>query len=174
MNKTLKGGRMDIAPVWHRLANRRAWPNLDRDFPHVSETVARLAETLERVFGRSFGLTDREIAVFSTGRLACEDFYEIAFLAEHGLGFAAMKLLRGIYERTVVGRYIALNPVQAEAFADYRAIDAERLDRRAAQVYGTNWNPKRNQEVQELFASVEKKYKWQPCATCDAVPQPSF
>jgi hypothetical protein len=40
---------------------------------------------------------------------------EIAFLAENGLGFAAMKLLRGIYERTVVGRYTALNPDQAEA-----------------------------------------------------------
>src|SRR5207253_1844410 len=88
--------------------------------------------------------------------------------------FAAMKLLRGIYERTVVGRYIALNPDQAEAFAEYRAIDAERFDRRAAQVYGSNWNPKRDQEVQELFATVEKKYKWQPCATCGNVPQPGF
>lgn len=170
----MKSVRMDIAPVWRRLANRRAWPNLDRDFPLFSETVVRLAETLEKVFGRSFDLTDREVAVFSTGRLACEDFYEIAFLAEEGLGFAAMKLLRGVFERTVVGRYIALNPDEAEAFAEYRAIDAERLDRRAAQVYGANWKPKRNQEVQKLFASVQKKYRWQPCATCGVVPQPSF
>jgi hypothetical protein len=31
------------------------------------------------------------------GRLCLEDFTEIVFLVEHGYGYAALKLLRGLY-----------------------------------------------------------------------------
>lgn len=160
--------------VWDKLAERTSWKRLDRDFPRFSETMALLAQTMRKIFARSMDLLESQMAVFSTGRLACEDLYEIAFLAEHDLGFAALKLLRGIYERTVVGRYIALNPKEAEAFGEYRAVDAHRFDRRAAEVYGAKWPAKRNPEMQKLFEKIKSNYKWEACDTCGLVPQPSF
>jgi hypothetical protein len=167
-------GSMSEAMVWERLAERTSWKTLDRDFPRFSETLELLAGTMRKIFARNMDFLESQIAVFSTGRLACEDLYEIAYLAEHGLGFAALKLLRGIYERTVVGRFIALNPDQAEAFGEYRAIDARRYDRRAAEVYGAKWNPKRDAEMQKLFDHIKHKYKWEACDKCGLTPQPSF
>jgi hypothetical protein len=92
----------------------------------------RLAGSMEKTFDRNLDdLVDRSMAVYSTGRLACEDFVEIAFLAEHGYGFAALKLLRGIYERAVVGRHIASDPGEAERFFNYSIIDMEKFRNRA-------------------------------------------
>jgi len=160
--------------VWDKLAERTSWKRLDRDFPRFSETMVLLAGTMKKIFARSMDLLESQIAVFSTGRLACEDLYEIAFLAEHGLGFAALKLLRGIYERAVVGRYIALNPTEAEAFGEYRALDAHRYERRAKDVYGEKWKARRNVEMQDLFESIKSKYKWEACDKCGLAPQANF
>jgi hypothetical protein len=88
---------------WITLGDSNVWRNLGQDFPGIRQAFKGLAETMEKVFRRDLDeLVGDSIAVYSTGRLACEDFVEIAFLAEHGYGVAALKLLRGIHERTVV------------------------------------------------------------------------
>jgi len=126
------------------------------------------------VFERNIDFIDHSVAVYSTGRLACEDFVEIAFLAEHGYGFAALKLLRGIYERTVVGRYIASDSDQAERFHDYNVIDTQKFSNRASGVYGSDWNPRIDPQRQQQYKDAKKKFKYEPCPQCGRPPQDSF
>jgi hypothetical protein len=114
------------------------------------------------------------LAVYSTGRLACEDFVEIAFLAEHGYGFAALKLLRGIYERTVVGRYIASDPEDAQRFHDFNIIDAHKFSKRAAGVYASDWQPKQDPERVKFYKEMKDKFKYDPCEKCERSTQDSF
>ena len=116
-----------------------------------------MAGTMEKIFDRKLDLIDRSIAVYSTGRLACEDFVEIAFLAEHGYGFAALKLLRGIYERTVVGRHIASDPEEAGRFFDYMVIDKEKFRNRASEVYRSDWQVKARLERRDALPRDERK-----------------
>jgi hypothetical protein len=59
--------------------------------------------TLEN--GRDF--SEADLAVYSLGRLACEDFFEVMVVAEHGLGIAGLKLMRGLYERAITAEYIS-------------------------------------------------------------------
>lgn len=87
----------------------------------------------------------------SSRRLACEDFVEIAFLAEHGYGFAALKLLRGIYERAVVGGYIASDPQEAQRLHDYIFIDSHKFSNRAGAVYTSDWQPKQDPECETFL-----------------------
>jgi hypothetical protein len=161
-------------PPWVTLGDSRVWPNLERDFPGIYPVFKRLAGTMEKVFNRNIEFTNRCMAVYSTGRLACEDFVEIAFLAEHGYGFAALKLLRGIYERTVVGRYIASNPDEAERFHDYNVIDAQKFSNRASGVYGSDWNPRIDPDRQKEYEAARKEFKYEPCSQCGRPPQDSF
>ena len=133
-----------------------------------------MAGTMEKIFDRKLDLIDRSIAVYSTGRLACEDFVEIAFLAEHGYGFAALKLLRGIYERTVVGRHIASDPEEAGRFFDYMVIDKEKFRNRASEVYRSDWQVKRDLNDETLYLEMKEKFKYDPCEKCGRSTQDSF
>lgn len=159
---------------WVTLGDVRVWPNLERGFPGISDVFMRLAGTMEKVFNRNVEFVDRSFAVYSTGRLACEDLVEIAFLAEHGYGFAGVKLLRGIYERTVVGRHIASNPEEAERFYDYNVIDAQKFSNRAAGVYASDWQPKRDPERERIYEEMKKTFKYDPCEKCGRSTQDSF
>jgi hypothetical protein len=155
---------------WTTLADAAVWPTLGRKFPGVSDAFRGLADTMEKTFNRNFDPAERNLAVYSTGRLACEDMVEIAFLVEHGYGFAATKLLRGIYERTVVGRYIASNPDEALRFFEFYVIDRVRFDNRLFKVYVPEWKRPPSQELDEF----KKKFKYKNCPECGRAPQDSF
>lgn len=160
---------------WITLGDSNVWRNLGQDFPGIRQAFKGLAETMEKVFRRDLDeLVGDSIAVYSTGRLACEDFVEIAFLAEHGYGVAALKLLRGIYERTVVGRHIASDPQEARRFFDYNIIDMEKFRNRAARVYTSDWEPLRDSEDEKIYEQMRKQFKYDPCENCGRSTQDSF
>lgn len=117
--------------------------------PLFFRCVPALHEMVGKVFERSFldrGPADR--VIFYLGELASEDFGEILFLAGNGSGIAALKLLRGLYERTVNAGYISLHTGEVTdflAFGDFElgkllilaretGLDPQLSPERAAQV----------------------------------------
>jgi hypothetical protein len=156
------------------LADASKWRSLEVKFPGISGAFQRLAETVEKTVNREVAAEHPLIAVYSTGILACEDFAEIAFLAENDYGFAALKLLRGMYERVVVGRYIALNQDEAQNFYDYWVIDWHKFSTRANTVYGSGWQKEPPTRVKESYEQMKKKFKYDPCPQCGRPTQDSF
>ena len=69
---------------WITLASPQLWHNLEDSFHGITDNFMRLAAMMQKVFHREWDGEGMHAAIFSTGRLACEDFVEIAFFAEHG------------------------------------------------------------------------------------------
>jgi hypothetical protein len=83
-----------------------------------------------KCFGREYQPANRaEDVVFDLGQACRDDFGEVVFLAVHGHGNGAMKLLRGMFERAVTAAYLMKNPEKAERFVRYAAIQEHRMMR---------------------------------------------
>jgi hypothetical protein len=93
---------------------------LDR-FSHIAEAT-RIA--FERVMPESEPI---ERFVMLYGRVCVEDFHEILLCCGNGYGFAALKLLRALYEKAVTLEYINNNPDELDAFLNHRYISEYKL-----------------------------------------------
>ncbi len=91
--------------------------------PKFHDAFERFMILANRTFGREYRPTDRLQHIgFNLGETCRVDFLEITFLAVHGWGIGASKLLRGLYERAVTLAYMIKHPEKAERFLRYAAI----------------------------------------------------
>jgi Family of unknown function (DUF5677) len=100
----------------------------DRRHPQWREVLGRLSDALNLAFTRTevMDTAVEKIAHFY-GRLVVEDFMEIFLVAVNGYGFAAVKLLRSMYEHTVTLEYLNDHPDEVEDFIDYDAVQQYKL-----------------------------------------------
>lgn len=90
------------------VGNPNEWKEFEDRHRLFFERYVQLSDAQNRAFIRPLvAPTHRDLLVFYTGRLAVDDFQEILLLAGNGNGVAALKILRGMYERTVDGRYLS-------------------------------------------------------------------
>lgn len=95
-------------------------------------------------------------AIFGLGQLCAEDFQEILLLSGNGYGTGAMKILRGMFERTVDAFYLDKHPEEAEAFFDFADVDLSKLIRSAEEHFGGKFmSEERLTEVQKLKEQAE-------------------
>jgi len=103
-----------------------ATPESDAFFdrnPRFYPAFERLMTLANKTFGREHKPKNRTEQIgFSLGETCRVDFLEIVFLAVHGFGIGASKLLRGLYERAVALAYMIKHPEKAERFVRYGAI----------------------------------------------------
>src|SRR5437868_2048187 len=57
--------------------------------------------------------------IYYLNRNIAEDFFEILTLAANGLGLAAKRLLRGMFEKLLTSGYLEKHPDQAERFSEF-------------------------------------------------------
>ncbi len=96
-----------------------------------------------------------DFVVFYFGRVCAEDFLEILNLCANGYGIGAMKLLRGMYERAVVARYLHLNPDETDAFLDWEIVSRGKAAKLVRETFGDALPPERLEELKN--AEVEAK-----------------
>ena len=65
--------------------------------------------------------------ILELGSLAAEDLSEVVILCYNGLGRGALKILRGMFERTVTLFHLDEHPNEAQAFENYDAIDKYKM-----------------------------------------------
>jgi len=107
--------------------------------PHAFRAFMNLVGLANKAFGREWSAANRsEDVVFNLGDTYRRDFLEIAFLTVNGHGLAAMKLLRGLYERAVTAEYIRRNPTKAERFVRYGAIQEHKALKSAINAVGAD------------------------------------
>src|SRR5260370_528818 len=92
---------------------RKETRNLDR------QTMARVAKAIDSLADnpRRQGLT-----VFMLGRRCANDFSEILLLTSNGYGFAALQILRSMFEKLVDARYLHEYPKEVDNFWDYHLV----------------------------------------------------
>ena len=91
--------------------------------PKCEASLDKLGALSNKCFGPEVRTMNRmESISYCLGFTCREDFLEILFLAVNGFGSGALKLLRGLYERTVALAYIIKRPEKAERFIRFAAI----------------------------------------------------
>ena len=88
--------------IWEKLEAVEHFNALAAIFPQFMTVFPSLRALTSLVFDRTFtGAGTPHIIIYGLGRTCLEDLTEILFLAENDYGYAAVKLLRGLYERAV-------------------------------------------------------------------------
>lgn len=68
-----------------------------------------------------------DIIVLVISNICVDDFSEILLLCANGFGNGALKILRGMYEKLVVARYLHLHPEEADAFWNFYAVGLSKM-----------------------------------------------
>ena len=117
-----------------------ATPESDAFFernPKFFDAFERLMVLANKTFGREYQPKDRlQDIAFNLGETCRMDFFETLFLAVHGWGIGAEKLLRGLYERAVALAYMIKHPDKAERLVRYAAIQEYKLMLPAVELFG--------------------------------------
>lgn len=109
---------------------------------------------------------------FSLGESCREDFLEILFLAANGYGAAALKLLRGLYERAVALSYMVKEPTKTERFAHFAAIQEHNALKDGLKITTEeHWNAIMRPEnaaskVRDRLEAVKEKFEQTDCKKC--------
>jgi hypothetical protein len=134
------------------------------------EKVPKLVDTLNKVFCRTFDSSGPgDGIVYHLGRLVVEDFLEIMLLCQNGFGFGGLKLLRGLYERTVTMAYIAKNPSEARTFIDYHHIHrSKELNHAKEAGVDITKHISENviEDIKRKYDATKDKYKMEICKKC--------
>lgn len=113
-----------------------------------------------------------EYTLFSLGDACRQEYMEILFLAAHGYGAAASKLLRGFYERAVALAYMLVNRDKIDRFCRFAAVQEHKAMKDALKVttedqwnavMGTHYTP---DEVAERFEAVRAEFQQTDCKKC--------
>jgi hypothetical protein len=127
------------------------YPGEWRRFTKANRERLKLLRDLSVLAGKAFSgkrpvQTVADRVVFSMGCLCWEDFNETLVLCGNGLGVAAAKLLRSLYEHTVTCQYISKRPEEAEAFERYAHVQEHRM----------LFHAKRTLDVKALFTDERR------------------
>jgi hypothetical protein len=110
---------------------------------------------------------------FGVGHACREDFLEIVFLAINGYGFAASKLLRGLYERALALAYMVLEPSKTQRLIRFAAIQEHRAMEAALRVVAEDEFDKAMgssnsaQLIRERYAMVKPEFLTTFCKKCE-------
>ena len=131
-------------------------------FPNIAEAT-RIA--FQRVMPESEPI---ERFVMLYGRLCVEDFHEILLCCGNGYGFAALKLLRALYEKAVTLEYLNNNPAELDAFLNHRYISEYKLFKAITDEFGAEALPANMvRESAEKCEQFKTSYLVTDCKRCD-------
>jgi hypothetical protein len=144
------------------------WQDFNRRNGKFLGRFGNLKRALAIAFARSDESTkpiDRMI--FYLGRLCVEEFNEILVLAGNGYGIGALKLLRGMYERSVTAHYLHLHPELIDDFLEYYWVAQHKEVKAIVDNFGTSvLDPHLVKEIEENFARVRGRFAVVDCAKC--------
>lgn len=139
----------------HTVGFPEEWDYFFKSHPHWGESFINLHSTLDKIFIREFEPgNSADKVVFYLGRLSVEDFNEVFLLCANGYGFGGLKILRGLYERTVTAAYISKNPEEAKQFLEYHFIHQGKMLNHAKSFFGNFEDQIDRNEIED----AEKKY----------------
>jgi hypothetical protein len=117
--------------------------------------LPHFSDTLYRVFNKSVQSDRKGLTVFMLGRLCAKDFSEILLLSSNGHGFAALQVLRSMFEKLVDASYLNSHLNEVDAFWNYHFVNLEKLGwEEIAEKYNVEWR-----QIAASFKTRTKKGK---------------
>jgi hypothetical protein len=133
----------------------------------------RLITLTNKCFGREYQPANyAEGVVFDLGQACRDDFGEVVFLAVHGHGNGATKILRGMFERAVTTAYLIKHPAKAERFVRYAAIQEHRAMAAALKVLSKKEFDEAMgagntvAEIRKRYQEVKPEFETTVCSAC--------
>jgi len=102
------------------------------------------------------------------------DFDDILLLCSTDRHWGALKLLRGLFERTVTLKYLAQNPAEIEAFLAFDAVDWSVVLSGIEKRHGIQAKEETKKRIQEAAMDTRKRFKQEPCKECGMRKQTSW
>lgn len=94
------------------------------------------------------------------------DFDDIMLLCSKDRHWGAVKLLRGLFERTVTLKYIAQNPTEAQAFLAFDALDWKPILSGIEDRYGIKAKPETLERIEAAVKDLRERFRQEPCTAC--------
>jgi hypothetical protein len=144
------------------------WENFRQRHTRFLERFHNLEAALNIAFTREIAESETiDRIVYFTGRLCAEEFNEIYLLCGNGYGVAALKLVRGMYERTVTARYLSTHPEEAPNFLDFHWVSQRKLMKAIDETFGPELlGEEKREEVEQEFQSVKERFTITDCKEC--------
>lgn len=133
------------------------------------ERLDRVREALNNTFIRVLEDAARnDVLLFFIGRQSVDDFFEILLMCGNAEGYAAQKLLRTMFERVVLLKYLAQHPESIDAYFSYFYITTRKHMLAVERFWGAGSVPNdRREETERRFAEVKEEFKTRKCPKCD-------
>lgn len=151
----------------------KEWKDFAKRHQLFFKRYAELLEAQNIAFIRTMNdASQRDSVVFYEGRLAVEDFQEILLLAGNGNGVGALKILRGMYERTVHGRYLSQAPEsEVDNFYDWYWVQKHKLKEELTKTMGKDFfaqlgHQQNLEELETKYQSVRDRFLVAHCDEC--------
>jgi hypothetical protein len=147
-------------------------PELQRQFAKQNLPLLMLLPKLKDAFqfandnlaGRKADIAGRSI--FYLSYIVWEDLNEILVLCANGLLTGAVKILRGMFERTVTLSYLALKPDQADLYWNYFKVDQHKFANRIERAFPGTFSKERIEKIRADFEEVKARYQIPHCNEC--------
>lgn len=147
--------------------NPDEWKDFHKRHSLFFERFSNLRDAIATAFlrrGSSAEAIDRFIFLY--GRLCCEDFQEVLLCCGNGYGFAALKLVRSLYERAVTIRYLHEHPDELTAFLDFHNVQAYKLLIPVEETFGKVVSQEVSDEVKAKYREVKEDFMVTVCDKC--------
>lgn len=153
----------------------REFPDILRLFNQMfSLTLERYNQLPQRGLAESTDSEDTnlrlaQIIVHFLARIVFDAFGDLLILAGNGRGFAAMMMLRVMYEHLVTAAFIAQNPTEAKRFDDNAKLQKGKVWNRIVAVAPNAKDlltPDDIQKIQEAYAEAKAQQNAEICKKC--------
>jgi Family of unknown function (DUF5677) len=153
---------------------REEWADFGKRNPGFLRVMPALGESIQRVFGRkeTFGARSATVVqdrlIYHLASVCAEDFLEILLLCGNGYGIGGMKLLRGLYERTVTVGYLINNPEEIGTFLEHGHIHRGRHLNHARKLVRMDERIPADhlREIDEAYKTARPKFREPLCEKC--------
>jgi hypothetical protein len=159
---------MQAKKTFAGFGNVGEWQEFNRRNARFLERFENLKNALTIAFARSGESAEPvDRMIFYLGRLCTEEFNEILVLAGNGYGVGALKLLRGMYERSVTAHYLHLHPEMIEDFLEYYWVSQRKEVKAIIENFGVSvLDPALVREIEDNFARVKSRFMVDDCPKC--------
>ncbi len=148
------------------------WDRFSKKHQAFLTEFPRLNRTIQAVFGReAVTTTPQDRLVFFIGSLCIEEFKEILLLCANAYGFAAAKLLRSLYERTLTCAYLANEPTAYQDFLNYHHVQRYKEINHLRTIKGVQvrYSADEMNAIEAKFRRVERHFQETLCQECNKV-----
>jgi hypothetical protein len=144
------------------------WDHFRDHHPVFLERVPNVFAAVAIAFDRTAETPDPlDRIIFFSGRLCVEEFNEILLLCGNGYGVAALRLVRGMYERTVTARYLWTHPEETDNFIEFHWVSQHRLLRAIEVTFGTEvLDEQKKTEIEQNFQQAKERFMITDCKKC--------